>query len=262
MATALYAIVDRRTGAIEYCSAGHPPPLVIGERGTRFLEGGGSTPLGTAYPVSYADAHGNVETGATLLLYTDGLVERRDASLDARLARLADLARTAEGELGEVCDAIVDGMLGASGAPDDDVALLAVRLEPAPERLALRLPADPEVLADVRRRVSRLLRAADATDQEQYEITLTISEAAANAIEHAYGPGDAEFDLEVRLLDGEVLATVRDHGRWREQRTAAEGTRGRGLGIIEGLMDNVEVTRSDAGTTVRMRRRLEPSEAA
>jgi PAS domain S-box-containing protein len=262
MATAFYAVVDRDSGAVEYCSAGHPPALVVTPTGTRFLEDGRSMPLGTADFVIYRDARDALEPGATLLLYTDGLVERRDVALDERLERLAAVATGAGGDLGEVSDAVLEGVLGPEGGPDD-VALLAVRLEPLAETLALELPADPVVLTDLRRRLGRFLQLAGASAEERYEITLTVCEAAANAIEHAYGPGDATFDLDVRLEDGEVVASVVDHGRWREERLGGgEGTRGRGLGIIRGLMDDVEVMRSEAGTTVRMRRKLVPSEAA
>jgi anti-sigma regulatory factor (Ser/Thr protein kinase) len=147
-------------------------------------------------------------------------------------------------------------VVGAEGAPDD-VALLALRFEPPVDCLELRLPADPAILGGLRRRIGRLLRAAGASAQERYEVTLVVCEAAANAIEHAYGPADADFELEVRLELGEVLVTVTDSGSWRQPRSSKqEGTRGRGMGIIEGLMDDVEVTRSEAGTTVRMRRAL------
>ncbi len=74
-----------------------------------------------------------------------------------------------------------------------------------------------------------------------------------NAIEHAYGSGDAQFEVEARVEGGEVLLCVRDEGRWREPRG---GDRGRGLAIIESLMDEVRVTPGRRGTTVRMRRRL------
>ena len=259
MATALYALVDRDSGAIEYCSAGHLPAVVVGSGGARFLEQGRSVPLGTADHVAYRDAHDRLELGSTLLLYTDGLVERRDVALDERLVRLGEVAAATEGDLATMCDAIVEDAVG-EGTPDD-VALLAVRLSPAAEHLSLRLSADPGVLTGVRRRLERLLKAAGASQHEQYELTLAICEAAANAIEHAYGPVDAEFDLEVRLSGRELTATVRDRGSWREtRRETGEGTRGRGLGIIEGLMEDVEVTRSETGTTVRMRRTLTPSE--
>jgi PAS domain S-box-containing protein len=260
MATALYALVDRDSGAIEYCSAGHPPAVVVGAGDVRFLEQGRSVPLGTADHVAYRDARDRLEPGSTLLLYTDGLVERRDVPLDDRLLRLGEVAARTKGGLDAMCDAIVEDAVGA-GAPDD-VALLAVRLSPTTGRLALRLPADPTVLTGVRRRLERLLQAAGASAHDQYEITLAICEAAANAIEHAYGPADAEFELEAELVGQELKARVRDRGNWRQERAAdGEGTRGRGLGIIEGLMDDVEVTRSETGTTVRMRRALGPHEA-
>jgi anti-sigma regulatory factor (Ser/Thr protein kinase) len=115
------------------------------------------------------------------------------------------------------------------------------------------LPAEPESLAGLRRRLGRFLHAAGVSDSEQYEITLTVCEAAGNAIEHAYGPGDAEFHVEVRLEGHELTADVRDEGRWREPRGVE---RGRGLQIIEGLMDEVDVVTEEEGTVVRMRRRL------
>jgi PAS domain S-box-containing protein len=261
MATAFHAIVDRESGAVEYCSAGHPPAVVVEAGGARLLEESHSVPLGTAEPVDYRDASASLAPGATLLLYTDGLVERRSEPLDDRLSRLGDVAGGVDGELGEVCDTLLDRMVGGEGA-SDDVALLALQIEPVADRLVLRLAADPAVLRGVRRRLGRMLDAAGASSQERYEVTLTVCEAAANAIEHAYGPADADFEVEVRLEDGEVLARVSDSGRWREQRPAADGTRGRGLGIIEGLMDEVEVTRSELGTTVRMRRALERGAAA
>jgi PAS domain S-box-containing protein len=256
MATAFCAVLDRDSGAIEYCSAGHPPAVAIGPGGVTLLEEGRSVPLGTTDVPAYSDAHAELAPHSTLLLYTDGLIERRSSPLDEGLERLTSVAAGVEGDLAEVCEAVIAGTVGAEGAPDD-VALLALRLEPAADRLALHLPADPAVLTGLRRRISRFLQSAGASPQEEYEITLTICEAAANAIEHAYGPADADFQLEVGLDGRAVVARVEDHGHWREARTAVgEGTRGRGLGIIEGLMDDVEVTRSDAGTTVRMRREL------
>ena len=91
------------------------------------------------------------------------------------------------------------GVIGQS-MPGDDVALLAVRPRPvASESIRFSLPAEPESLPGLRRRLARFLHAAGADDAETYEITLTVCEAAGNAIEHAYGPGDATFDVEARL---------------------------------------------------------------
>ena len=259
MATALYLILDRDTGEVRFSSAGHPPALVIAPGGPRFLEGGRSVPLGTADPVAYRDETAVVEPGSIMLLYTDGLVERRDTPLEDRLAQLATVAGVADGELSDVCDQILQGVLGGL-RPADDVALLAVRpVAVAAGELSMRLPADPSALAPLRRRIGRFLEAAGASEQEHFDITLTVSEAAMNAIEHAYGPGDAEFEVEASVAGGEVVVTVRDHGSWRERRGAE---RGRGLSIIDGMMDDVEVAPGPRGTTVRMRRRLESNPAA
>jgi anti-sigma regulatory factor (Ser/Thr protein kinase) len=140
------------------------------------------------------------------------------------------------------------------GDPRDDVAILAVRPLPVAEtEVSLTLPAEPGSLAQLRRRLARFLHATGANELEQYEITLTICEAAGNAIEHAYGPGDATYEVDVRFEGGELTAVVRDSGSWRDRRGEH---RGRGLAIIEDLMDDVAVERADGGTLVRMRRRV------
>ena len=258
MATVLFLLFDRETGELTFTSAGHPPPLVLGPDGPRFLEEGRSMPVGAADAAVFREGRATLAPGSTLLLYTDGLVERRDVALDERLDELTRAASEGQGGLEELCDRVLQGVLGA-GEPDDDVALLVVRAQPAAERLELRLPAEPQVLVDLRRRLGRFLHAAGASEAEIYEITLTISEAAGNAIEHAYGPGDAVFEVEAGMEGGELVALVRDRGSWRERRGAH---RGRGLKIIEGLMDEVEVASEEDGTVVRMRRRLSPRLAA
>jgi len=253
MATALYLVLDRETGELAFASAGHPPPLVLGKEGATFLEGGRSPPVGAAAPGAFREARTVLPTGGALLLYTDGLVERRDTPIESRLDQLAEIAANADGGLEVLCDAVLAGVLDER-TPSDDVALLAVRPRPVTsEAIKLSLAAEPESLPGLRRRLGRFLRAAGATEEETYEITLTVCEAAGNAIEHAYGPGDATFEVEADCVEGDLVATVRDRGTWRKRRGAH---RGRGLRIIEGLMDDVEVRTEDEGTVVRMRRRL------
>ncbi len=253
MATVLYLVLDRETGELTFASAGHPPPLVLGSDGARFLEGGRSVPVGAADPGVFREAGAVLEPGASLLLYTDGLVERRDTPLEERLDELAEAARRSEGGLESLCDAVLAGVLGDQ-VPSDDVALLAVSPRPAAaDAPRVSLPAEPESLAGLRRRLGRFLHAAGASEMEAYEIILTVCEAAGNAIEHAYGPSDANFDVEATFRNGTLVAVVRDSGSWRERRGAH---RGRGLQIIEGLMDDVEVSSEPEGTVVRMTRRL------
>ncbi len=259
MATVLYLVLDRESGEVAWSAAGHPPPLVIGPDGARFLEGGRSVPIGAADPAVFREATAIIPPGASLLLYTDGLVERRDTPLEDRLTELADAAATGGDELGELCEHVIAAMLGEVD-PGDDVALLAVRPVPVAEtEISLTLPAEPGSLAQLRRRLARFLHATGATELEQYEITLTICEAAGNAIEHAYGPGDATYEVDVSFEGGELTAVVRDTGSWRDRRGEH---RGRGLRIIEDLMDDVAVESADGGTLVRMRRRVGEDRAA
>jgi PAS domain S-box-containing protein len=259
MATVLYLVLDRETGEVSYSAAGHPPPLVIAPDGPHFLEGGRSVPIGAADPAVFREATAVLPPGSSLLLYTDGLVERRDVSLGARLDELAEAAGAAGGGLDELCERVIATVIGG-GELGDDVALLAVRPLPASgTQVSLTLPAEPGSLAPLRRRLARFLHATGASEMEQYEVTLTICEAAGNAIEHAYGPGDATYEVEIAYDAGELVATVRDAGSWREKRGEH---RGRGLSIIEELMDEVAVERDEDGTLVRMRRRLGDRRAA
>jgi PAS domain S-box-containing protein len=259
MATVLYLVLDRETGELSFSAAGHPPPLVLAPDGPHFLEGGRSVPIGASDPAVFREASAMLPPGSSLLLYTDGLVERRDEALDERLEKLAAVAGGAGEDLNALCERVIEAVLDR-GEPGDDVALLAVRpLPAASDRITLTLPAEPASLGGLRRRLARFLHAKGASEIEQYEVTLTICEAAGNAIEHAYGPGDASYEVEVAFARGELVATVRDRGSWRERR---DEHRGRGLSIIENLMDEVTVTAEADGTVVTMRRRLAAARAA
>jgi PAS domain S-box-containing protein len=253
MATVLYLVLDRESGEVAFSAAGHPPPLLIAPDGPRFLEGGRSVPIGAGDPAVFREATALLPPGSTLLLYTDGLVERRDAPLEGRLEELAAAAADADTDLDGLCEHLLSAVLGETD-PADDVALLAVRALPAAARqVSLTLPAEPGSLAVLRRRLARFLQSTGADELQRFEITLTISEAAGNAIEHAYGPGDESFEVEVSFDDGVLTARVRDSGSWRDPRGEH---RGRGLQIIEDLMDEVTVERHGDGTHVTMRRRL------
>src|SRR5204862_7613493 len=130
MATVLYLVFDPESGEIRFANAGHPPPRVAEPGGAvRFLEGGLTPPLGvelTADPVETAD---RLAPGATLLLFTEGLVARRGASIRGGLSRLEEEAAAALGaDLDDLCDRLIDALVGPHVA--DDVALVALRPVP------------------------------------------------------------------------------------------------------------------------------------
>ena len=256
MATVLCLVLDRRRGVATFASAGHLPPLLVAPDGPRFLEGGRSVPIGASPDPGFAERREELPPGSTLVLYTDGLVERRRAPLERRLAMLAEAAARSRSGLEQLCDDLLAGALDGA-PPADDVALLAVRpLGPAapPGPLRLRRPARASELLALRRRVRAFLADAGASEQVCHDVALAVSEAAANAVEHAYaGRAPGEVEVELAVEGGEIVACVRDHGRWREPQSEH---RGRGLRIIGVLMDAVAVEHDEGGTQVRMRRRL------
>ena len=126
IATAIFALIGADRADLRFTSAGHPPPLVIGPGGSVvFAEGGLSTPLGVEFNGRRPAAAVRLEPGSLLLLYTDGLVERRYASIAEGMERLAQVARSATRDPEGFCDAVLAQMLGSEG-PVDDVAMLAV----------------------------------------------------------------------------------------------------------------------------------------
>ena len=92
--TLIYLVFDPESGALRFANAGHPPPLLVEGNGqTSYLEGGLGPPLGaTAHPRPDIDATAHLDADSTLLLFTDGLVERRGSSILDGLTRLKALA--------------------------------------------------------------------------------------------------------------------------------------------------------------------------
>jgi len=152
----------------------------------------------------------------------------------------------------EACTLALSALVPRDGLRDD-VAIVALQNTAVPAELHLRLPAEPKTLAHVRRMLRRWLVATGADEGDVAEVTIAVSEACANAIEHAYSPAPASFELEAFGNNGEITVAVRDEGRWR----APRGTnRGRGLAIMVAAMDDVQIDRTPTGTEVVMRRRL------
>ena len=194
-----------------------------------------------------------------LIFYTDGLVERRGQSIDAGLEELRQAVLSGPTELEALCEHILATLL--HGAPSsDDVALLAARLtEPRHDRANLRLAAEAGSVRIARHALTRMLAQVGAHPDDIFDLTLALSEACSNAIEHAYGPGDHQFEVDLEVVDGTVIAVVRDNGRWRDPRGR---DRGRGLKLMEQLADVVEIEDDKEGTTVCIRKRLRETPAA
>ena len=129
--TVAYAVLDPADGRLTYACAGHPPPLLIGFDGTtRFLEGGRNLPLASLPGPRFVSAHDRLTASDALLLYTDGLVERRGQDLGAGLDRLRVTAQSLSATPpDQLCDLLVADMTGGE-ALNDDICMLAVRWTP------------------------------------------------------------------------------------------------------------------------------------
>jgi anti-sigma regulatory factor (Ser/Thr protein kinase) len=115
----------------------------------------------------------------------------------------------------------------------------------------LRLPADPTRLSVLRRRLEDFLTGNGVPEGDIFDLTVAVSEAAANAIEHPVDPAEPTITVEASLADEAVLVTVRDTGSWRP--AVSGGFRGRGLALI-GALTELSVVRGDEGTAVTLRR--------
>ncbi len=257
MATLLFLAFEPDRSKVRLASAGHVPPLLVGPDGrAEFLAGAPDPPLGVFETPSHSEVEIALEPGSTLILYTDGLVEQRGISIDVGLEALRAAAMDPGEDPEALCERLLDAMLEMHD-PRDDVALLALRalpVPPGPFRVELR--PDPGELASVRRGLSRWLAARGANKGELEAIQVACHEACSNSIEHGCRFGPGSVTVEADMSEQGVVLEVRDSGTWVERPDGPLPFRGHGLPLMEALADSVDIERSEAGTTVRLRLRL------
>jgi serine phosphatase RsbU (regulator of sigma subunit)/anti-sigma regulatory factor (Ser/Thr protein kinase)/uncharacterized protein YigA (DUF484 family) len=248
--TILTLLLDPSHGELRYASAGHPPALVIEPDGsTRFLEGGRSVPLGLPFDLPRPQAQERLGPGSILVVYTDGLVERREEPLDRGLERLAQMAsRVRAGSLTEISDGLLEIV---ADDRHDDVALLTIGPRRPVEVFRRTFPADAHELATMRAELRAWLERSGLPAETREDVVLACTEAATNAIEHAYIGRRGDVLIEAESEDGTLQVSVVDHGRWRHPRP--DDSRGRGLELVRAVIGDIDVERGEGGTTVRMR---------
>ncbi len=253
--TAFCAVLNPETGEITYSGAGHPPPiLVFADRSTRLLEGARATPLGLTQPPHRTETHETMPARSTLLLYTDGLVERRRESIDDGIARAADVVQDNRAtRLDELADVIMSRLAPADGY-HDDVALLLYR-QPGP--LDLDIAADVGELASSRSALRGWLQSAGVPPEQTLDVLIAAGEALANAIEHGHRDSrDGRVRLQAVALPDRLHLTVVDTGSWKEPAAIPSLHRGRGIALMRALMHDVTIDSQITGTTVHMNTRI------
>ncbi|MBV8530399.1 MAG: SpoIIE family protein phosphatase [Candidatus Eremiobacteraeota bacterium] len=245
--TAVFGIIDVSRSTFRYSCAGHPPPAIAPLLGrARYLQGGG-IPLGVDASAPFPALEAELEPYATLLLYTDGLIEfgrdiERESGrlLDALSARVQDTGP-------DGANVLLRHML--NGRQFDDIAVLTATVLPArTDHVELRLPAAPSSAAIARRLASRYARVAKLSPERTFDLTIAVGEAAANAVEHAYRGAAGDFVLRLTTREDKIFGELQDLGTWRDAAPAVE--RGRGLSILRATTRRCDVNRSANGTTV------------
>ncbi|MEU3888694.1 SpoIIE family protein phosphatase [Streptomyces sp. NPDC029041] len=249
MATCLYAMYDPVLHRLLVANAGHPPPVLLHADGREeVLRIPPGAPIGVGGS-GFESTEMHAPSGATLLLYTDGLVESRDSDLLSGVERLCAHLR-ASGAGPPSLEVLCDQALGTLGTRDrdDDIALLAARFEGIlPERVAYWYMAPrPQTARQARRLTRRTLRQW-GLDSILEPAELLVSEVVANAVRFASRP------ITLRLIRTDVLrCEVGDDSpqvpRMRHARPSDEG--GRGLFLVDQLAERWGATRVSTGKVV------------
>ncbi|MFJ3864071.1 SpoIIE family protein phosphatase [Streptomyces nigra] len=254
MATCLYAVYDPVAHRITIANAGHPPPVLLHLGGhAEVLRVPAGAPIGVG-GVDFEAVELDAPAGATLLLYTDGLVESRLRDVWTGIEQLREkLAATAQltgpdhpPPLEALCDDVLD-MLGP-GDRDDDIALLAARFDGiAPSDVAY-WHLDPEDAAPGRaRRLARGALSGWGMEELTDSVELLVSEIVTNAVRYASRPVTLRL-LRTDVLRCEVGDDVPQLPRLRQARATDED--GRGLYLVNRLARRWGATRLSTGKVV------------
>jgi anti-sigma regulatory factor (Ser/Thr protein kinase) len=231
--TCVYAVFDPADRMLRFANAGHLPPVVAVPGGEcRVIGGDENPPLGVG-PFNLTQHQVDLESNARVVLYTDGLVERRGEDLGLGIEALATRVAALTGPVDGVPEELVAAML--PDGPDDDVAILVARVDPpsGDESLSRRLQSDEWAVADARHLVTRYLTDRGLPPVLVGDAALATSELVTNALLHGHAP----IDLRLRIEGADVLIEVRDRATYqpRKLRPDEDDEHGRGLQIVAAL---------------------------
>jgi anti-sigma regulatory factor (Ser/Thr protein kinase) len=254
LTTLVYAVVEPDRERLRFVNAGHPPPLLVPVRGPARLLPGVTPPLGVSDLPVHPETAVDFPAGSSLVLYTDGLIERRGEGVDMGLKRLVSSVRGGKQDLEALRDRVVDGCLGPSSG-DDDVTALFARAEPHLGASArFTLSPDGEALGALRRMLRRWLTETGASPDDVAAVTMAANEAWENAIEHAHAFAPVPISVAFERRDADVFITVHDAGA---PPGVSDPDRGRGLALMQALMDEASFSFGGRyGGSVVLRRQI------
>src|ERR687886_2137913 len=256
LTTIVYAVIEPDRDRLSFVNAGHPPPLLVPARGAPRLLEGVTPPLGVSDLPVHPETVVEFPPGTSVVLYTDGLVERRGEGVETGLKRLLAAAGDARVGLETLRDRVVASCLGPSSG-DDDVTALFVRAEPELGPSArFTLSPDGAALGGLRRMLRRWLVEAGATPDDVAAVTIAANEAWENAIEHAHAFAPVPISVAFERRGDDVFITTHDVGGGRAA-SKPDPDRGRGLDLMRALVDEASFSFGGRyGGSVVLRRHL------
>ncbi|MEU3013181.1 SpoIIE family protein phosphatase [Nocardia asteroides] len=249
--TVCAAVLDPERGMVRYSNAGHMPPILAPPGGPgRMLEGGRAVPLATFDTPRRPEATTALPPGATLVLFTDGLVEQRGIDIDEGFVKIAGvLSETGAALPRDVADAVLSRLCPPAGY-DDDVAMVVYRQPPEP--LRLDIPAAAAELTGLRRNLYRWFATAAVPHDLAADLVAAANEACSNSVEHAYRDTEpGRVTLTATCEGNRVVIEITDFGTWVPTPTDP-GFRGRGVEMMRVLTEDLEFGHDEKGTRVRM----------
>ncbi|MGH7716719.1 MAG: ATP-binding SpoIIE family protein phosphatase, partial [Vulcanimicrobiaceae bacterium] len=246
MVTAFFGVLDPLTLTFRYASAGHLPPVHVNEDGEcRYLEIDG-TPLGVVDNLLARTFTEELAPGGALVLFTDGVVEDQRDLLRGERALFDMISAWAKAGFGARAAQIQSAL--RIGDHRDDAAMFILRF-PHVDDFEIRLPATPYNAQRLRHAARRFASGSPFEEDRASDVVLAVGEAVNNAIKHAYAGSEGYVTLLLKRESDVMIAEIRDEGVWREPEIY---DRMHGLGIIEKIVDKLEIKKSEAGTVVRM----------
>ncbi|SEB58651.1 ATP-binding SpoIIE family protein phosphatase [Streptomyces melanosporofaciens] len=231
----LYAIYDPVSGSCSLARAGHPAPVLVHPDGTtHMVDIPAGPPLGLG-SLPFEATELTLPAGSVLALFTDGLIETRDADVGDRLDTLCHALSQPAPSLDALCDSVLGALHTDSGARTDDIALLVARTRVLDEHQVAcwDLPRDPAVVAETRKQVGDRLTAW-GLKEAAFTTELVVSELVTNAIRYATGPIRLQLIKEQSLIC-EVCDGSSTSPHLRRARPNDEG--GRGLFLVAQLTE-------------------------
>ncbi|MGI8407261.1 MAG: ATP-binding SpoIIE family protein phosphatase [Actinomycetota bacterium] len=284
--TCLYAVLDPRTGKIQFANAGHNLPYVRDGNEVVELRAVGM-PLGLMPGSKYDEVEATLEAGQTMLLHSDGLAEAHSSDGEMfGFPRMHELMAKVEGGQ-EVIDLLLeelDQFTTGVAEQEDDITLVAVQrsaqshfapgsgasgiVMPANNGYRVlaefELPSDPGNEREVMDRVAEAVRSLKLPDGRIDNLKTAVSEAAMNAIEHGNkSNADLAVGVQVLLSEDDLRVLIQDFGGDQDipeaetpdieaKLAGLQKPRGWGLFLIKNMVDSMEVTSDGVHHTVAL----------